>query len=110
MKKGKKYGRTLKRRAIMGIVGILVIIFVCFWWASDVNAESKADGRRYKYYTSVYISRDITLWDIAEENMTEEYSDIREYMEEVKTINHLSSDELQYGEVICVPYYSDEYK
>ena len=65
---------------------------------------------RIKYYTSVYVTRDMTLWGISEKFITSEYTDIWEYMDEVRDINHLPSDELQYGEYICVPYYSSEYK
>ena len=52
----------------------------------------------------------MTLWDIADDYMSEEYSDKRAYIDEVMKINQLTSDKLSYGSTICVPYYSSEYK
>lgn len=73
----------------------------------DASAE---DSDRYKYYTSVYVDRDVSLWTVSQKYMTEEYADIQAYMDEVKAINHMTDDELEYGTTICVPYYSDEFK
>ena len=65
---------------------------------------------RYKYYTNVYVDRDTTLWGVSQKYISDEYTNIRAYMEEVKSINHLPDDQLIYGTTICVPYYSDEYR
>ena len=51
-----------------------------------------------------------TLWDIAKEYRTEEYSDISSYIAEVREINHLSSNQITDGMYLCIPYYSEEYK
>ena len=65
---------------------------------------------RYKYYTSIQIDSGMSLWEIAEEYMTEEYDSQEEYIREVKNINHLEDDLLYAGSYLCVPYYSSEYK
>lgn len=67
-------------------------------------------AERYKYYTNVYVDRDTTLWGVSQKYISDEYTNIRAYMEEVKSINHLPDDQLIYGTTICVPYYSDEYR
>ena len=64
----------------------------------------------YKYYTSIRVSSGDTLWDIAKEYRTEEYSDISSYIAEVREINHLSSNQITDGMYLCIPYYSEEYK
>lgn len=79
-------------------------------YESFKEKDSDKQAKRYKYYTNVYVTRDMTLWSIAEEYITEEYSDIRAYIDEVMKINQLKSDKLSYGSTICVPYYSGEYK
>ena len=84
-------------------------MFLVICSVSAVNA-TEDNVHRYKYYTTVYVDRDATLWDISKKYVSAEYPDIRAYMDEVKSINHLMDDELQYGTTICVPYYSDEYK
>lgn len=109
MKKGKRNhkGRNLRWILLMSLAAI--ILFVVFS-TSAVNASSSNTNGRYKYYTTVYVDRDTTLWGIAQEYMTEEYSDTYDYMDEVMKINNLSSDKLEYGTTLCIPYYSDEYK
>ena len=71
-------------------------------------AEPKAPT--YKYYTSIRVYSGDTLWDIAKEYRTEEYSDISSYIAEVREINHLSSNQITDGMYLCIPYYSEEYK
>ncbi|MGN1139849.1 MAG: LysM peptidoglycan-binding domain-containing protein [Oliverpabstia sp.] len=105
--------RNQGRKVFLIAACILVIVIMIFCSVSAVQAnedKSNSQDKTYKYYTSVYIDRDDTLWGIASEYMTDEYADIYEYMDEVKTINHLTDDQLQYGTVICVPYYSEEFK
>ena len=99
-------------RRIMIILWIAFFSFLAFLGSSVVTANAKMgkEEMRYKYYTTIYITRDMTLWDIAEEYATEEYRDKRVYVDEVMEINDLTNDKLSYGATICVPYYSDEYK
>lgn len=105
VKKGKR-----NHHRFLVLVCMLAAVGMIFRGVYAVNADEKVHEKRYKYYTSVYVDRDETLWNIASEYMSTEYADIRDYMDEVKSINHLTDDELQYGTTICVPYYSDEYK
>ena len=63
----------------------------------------------YKYYTEVRVERGDTLWSIADRFMTEEYISRKAYVHEVQKINNLGC-ELQYGQRILVPYYSDDMK
>lgn len=109
--KGMKGMKSKKQyyHKVFALICILAAAVIIFCSVSSVQADEES-GKRYKYYTSVYVDRDDTLWDIASEYISDEYEDIRAYMDEVKSINHLTGDELQYGTTICVPYYSDEYK
>jgi hypothetical protein len=101
---GKKY-----RHMAASMIIVIAAVFLLYFKTSAVAANADTP-ERYKYYTSVYINRDDTLWDISKEYMTSDYQDIRAYIDEVVSINHLESDEVQYGTTICVPYYSDELK
>lgn len=85
-------------------------ILVCSTAVTAKAWENEKLTKRYKYYTSVYVNRNTTLWNIADEYITEEYKDKRDYIDEVLRINQLTSDNLAYGTTICVPYYSSEYK
>ena len=58
-----------------------------------------------KYVTSVYIKDGDTLWTIAEQYFTERNVSIKEYIEEIKECNHLSSNRIKKGQYLIVPYY-----
>ncbi|MBS6195311.1 MAG: hypothetical protein KH828_07000 [Clostridiales bacterium] len=102
--KGYKKVHTVILAAVMAVLAIGFFLKIT---AIDVRAD---EPDRYKYYTSVYVDRDDTLWEISQKYVSEEYSDVRDYMDEVKAINGLMDDELPYGITICVPYYSEEFK
>ena len=85
----------------------LATVSILRFTSVDANADVP---ERYKYYTNVYVDRDTTLWGVSQKYISDEYTNIRAYMEEVKSINHLPDDQLIYGTTICVPYYSDEYR
>lgn len=75
--------------------------------ASDMEHQSPMS---YKYFKSIYISQGDTLWSIAEENMDEHYADINDYINEVKSMNSLTSDHIVCGSYLIVPYFSNEYR
>lgn len=109
----KNTGRNRKgiRKFLLGnILGIVCLVAVIAVFAWKVPADASEQETRYKYFTSVYIQRDDTLWDISSQYITDEYDDIHDYMQEVMVINHLTDDHLQYGKRITVPYYSSELK
>ncbi len=58
-----------------------------------------------KYVTSVYIEDGDSLWSIAEQYFTEKNISMKEYIEEIKECNHLSSNEIKKGQYLIVPYY-----
>lgn len=74
------------------------------------NALSPKASEGYKYYTSITIKPGDTLWDIANEYIdSEHYKNQKEYMDEVKSINHLEDGNLKAGQIIVVPYYSSKF-
>lgn len=80
--------------------------------ASGFRANAKDDSSQvsYKYYKSVAVSNNDTLWSIAEKYMDEEhYDSINDYIAEVKRMNSLKNDTIHYGEYLIVPYYNDSY-
>lgn len=104
----RKYYRKKKR--LFTVFSCFLLMMVGFLAKVSTVDASAEYSDRYKYYTSVYVDRDVSLWAVSQEYMTEEYADIQAYIDEVKAINHMTDDELEYGTTICVPYYSDEFK
>lgn len=98
----RRVQRNRRIAAIMGILMFSVCVSIVFH-NFHVQAEKP---ETFKYYTEVRVDRGDTLWDIAMEYMTEEYRSVSEYIREVKEINNLGV-ELQYGQFLTVPYYSD---
>ena len=64
------------------------------------------EEKHEKYFTSIEIQEGDSLWSIAEDNMTEEYASVKDYIKEVKRMNHLSSDQLTKGCYIVIPHYT----
>lgn len=76
--------------------------------AHDNTADGMSD--EYKYYKSIELSYGDTLWDIAEEYMTDDYDSIYEYIDELKYINGLESDDIHASRYLTVAYYDSEFK
>ena len=58
-----------------------------------------------KQYTSIEVQSGDTLWSIASDYITDDYSDMNEYIEEVRNINKILGDDIRAGQYITVPYY-----
>lgn len=87
----------------LGVFIFTVILLSFFTISTQVIAEKSPS--REKLATSVRIEKGDTLWSVAERYMTEEYSDINTYINEIKRSNGLTSDVIHEGAYIIVPYY-----
>lgn len=95
---------------IFKMLVILIALFVIFLVGLYINTDRvSADyiSNRSKQVVSVKIKKGDTLWDIAKKYMTEEYSDINEYIQEIKLSNGLYSDTIHEGSYLIVPYYAE---
>ncbi|MGN0401083.1 MAG: LysM peptidoglycan-binding domain-containing protein [Acetatifactor sp.] len=65
----------------------------------------------YKYYTDIIVQPGESLWKIADRYTDyNHYKDINTYISEVRHINHIEDDSaLIAGQMLIIPYYSDEY-
>ena len=94
------------RNILFGVVVLcFVLLFSIAVISQTVNAQRSLN--RTKLVTSVEIKKGDTLWSIAANYITEEYKSINHYIEEIKYSNGLSTDQIQAGNFIIVPYYSD---
>ncbi|MDO4343474.1 MAG: LysM peptidoglycan-binding domain-containing protein [Eubacteriales bacterium] len=101
----RRIERNRRLASIFAMVILSVSVSILFHNFSAHAEKSEA----YKYYTDIRVERGDTLWDIAMEYMTEEYSSPAAYIKEVKEINQLGS-ELKSGQYLVIPYYSEELK
>ena len=99
-------------RLISAACLIFAIATICSTNFFQINAEASSEQGviAYKYYTSITVQGGETLWDIANAYMSDEFSNVQKYIDEVKNINRLKDDRIYAGEELIVPYYSCEYK
>ena len=103
--------KQMRRNFFMTIVTFYLIITLSISVGGFLS-KAKDDSERtsYKYYKSITVSNEDTLWSIAQEYMDKEhYHSADEYIKEVKQMNHLKNDTITYGCHIVIPYYTDEY-
>ncbi len=95
-----------QKKIVFSICFILAVGLISSIMFGSIKAQAASTETTYKYYTSIRIESGDTLWDIANEYVSDEYADKNEYMNEVCEINHISADEIHAGQYIVVPYYS----
>lgn len=96
----------ISRRKIQ-IIAAIIITAVMYVAVSHTGAsEADATHASTKYFTSITVESGDTLWSIAEEYMTEEYSSVDEYIDEVVYTNNLNNEsDIKAGTNLLVPYY-----
>lgn len=111
--KAKRAAEFRKERLeVLGIVifSLILILFVLLigvkLTARSASAENAAVSSGQKYYKSISVERGETLWSIADKEMGAGWSDVRDYINEVKQINNLDDDKIMAGGYICLPYYT----
>lgn len=91
-------------RRMLLLVGTLIVILLCtFAVSTTVNAKHTQAAQRstQTIYKSVRISGSDSLWSIAQEYRGVENT--ADFVEELKTLNSLSSDRIQTGSYLLVP-------
>lgn len=90
------------------VLGLILAIGTCFVVGAKASTEEKA--KNYKYYTTVTVEEGDTLQSIADEYRDSHYANRKQYMNEVVSVNCMSSTKVYPGMTLRVPYYSAEYK
>ena len=100
---------TISRRVNFKIITylsvILISVIILFGIIRNVTASAAHDRSRQLTCKSVYVDDNDTLWSIAEEYYTDEYNDIKEYVNAIMETNNLSSDVIFKGSYLIIPYY-----
>ena len=105
--------KKFTRRQIVCIEKALLILFSISFIFSGIfffkgnSGKAYAGTSNHKYFTPVLVEPGDSLWSIADDYITEEYSSIDDYIDEVISINHLSGHgDINAGCYITVPYYA----
>lgn len=109
MKKFYKGQGNYKQHTISFLfLSIITVVLAGILLFGTVSAQAASADTLHKYYTSIRIEAGDTLWAIAGAYMTDEYTNIQEYIREVCAINHISEDKIYAGQYIVIPYYAKE--
>ena len=108
-----KKNKSKKRRAYSRIIKLVLCLTIFAATAAIIIAvksdKTTADEslELNKYYTSITVESGDTLWDIAKEYRKSETSDINSYIDEIKSINNLVTDDITAGQNLIIVYYAE---
>ena len=86
---------------------ILVFIAVFVFGSTTTSADSNLRVNERKFFTSYVVKSGDTLWEIANNYITPEYTDTNEYIREIITSNQMDSTDIYPGQLMLIPYYAD---
>lgn len=96
----------MKKYFVMLIVFVMVLS--CFFGKSLVMANAEENSTNYdRYYTDITVKQGDTLWSIAKAYNENSGMDIREYIDEIKRMNQMMSDNIEAGESLTIVYFSE---
>ncbi len=104
-----KRRRELKRKITLFclLTVVTVILAVLFVFGSKSVASDGSVKDYNKYYKSIEISGDDSLYELASRYSVPDLMTEEEFITEVMFINNMESDKLSYGKsFIIIPYYS----
>lgn len=100
------YGRAAILRVLFPAAFLIAFLLGTFFFFHGTGSVVKADEPLTDIqYKVVEVEYGDSLWSIARENMHPGFSDVYEYIHEVKRCNQLSSDEIEAGCYLMIPYY-----
>ncbi len=106
--------RIVRRQFILLGLILSISIFSVIFLGSSFLADAQSDTYEpsYKYYKSVMVHSDDTVWSIATDYYSaDQYDSITEYIDEICSLNSITdTGSLNAGEALIVPYYSTEFK
>ena len=103
----KKQRHTLVMAASLLSVLVVIMTIMC----TTIKPKACTETPNIKYYTTHTVGLCDSMYEIAQQYISEEYEDTDQYINEVCRINHIEDpDSIQTGEMLIVPYYSSEFK
>lgn len=109
----KEYEMEVKRILILSIITVFVVFGACAFFGNILSSAHASDAEapvNYKYYTSIEIQPGDTLWDIAKAYITDDYQSIPEYVQALKEMNSLDTDNIEAGQNLIVAYNDTEFR
>ncbi|SEP88259.1 LysM domain-containing protein [Lachnospiraceae bacterium RM5] len=89
---------TMIKAVIFTLFIILLFTFIGF------NSKTNASTTKQKYYTSIEIMPGDTLWSIANEYKPDDTISTNDYINDLKEINGITSDNITSGNYLTIYY------
>lgn len=99
----------MRKNFLLSVMTLCLIITTSVAFSSfRSNAKNDPAKETYRYYKSITVSEQDTLWSIAETYMDEmHYDSIQDYISDVMHINNLKNDSIYADAHLIVPYYAE---
>lgn len=106
MREVKAGGSRHRVLVIIVMVLFLTVLAVLLRSSFAKAAGGSADnGNSFKYYRELQISYGDSLWSIASENLDRSgHQNVEDYVQEIKSVNGLTSDTIHAGNYLVIPY------
>lgn len=93
---------------VFPVIAFLLGMFAMNFWNNLQDRNEIRDYGRELHYSAYTVQYGDTMWDIAVEMaaLNPEYTDIRQYLHELQSVNQNYGDHLQEGTQILIPYYA----
>lgn len=102
----KRYKECRRNRILCALAACFTLLFAFSADSFSANASAHTKQEACKYYTSVRIQEDDTLYSIADTYMDmQHYASEEEYIRELCRINFLEDETILTGMYLVVPYY-----
>lgn len=99
--------REMRKNFLLFVMTLCLIVTTSITVSSfRSNAKNDPAQETCRYYKSITVSEQDTLWSIAETYMDEmHYDSIQDYISDVMHINNLKNDAIYADAHLIVPYY-----
>ena len=106
LKKNERKAQIRNRFVVIFAAFFAALILFVFGGSCMDSHQVQASSNETVLYKSIRVDAGDTLWNIADEYMGTMYEDKNVYIDEIKSINHITDADLQAGSYIIVPYHS----
>ncbi len=90
------------------LVALLMVLAFCSGFFGhtllSAHAEEQSATPRERYYTSVQLKQGDSLWNIASTYAADSGCSVQEYIDELKQMNGLTSEQIHAGQYLTVYY------
>lgn len=105
LNKDNKISFLMKKDQVAILIALLLFALILTFGLISNTVFASSSVERSKLITCVKIEKGDTLWNIALEYRTNEYKNLRDYIDEIKRCNGIDTDMIHEGQYLIIPYF-----